>query len=99
MGMDMGDGIGRHPVALYESLAMAAFAIAFVSARLRGAHWAVNHGFHAMVLFYAVQRFAWEFLKPYPSLIGPLNIFHLLTVGLVIYALFWWRRGQPRPAA
>jgi hypothetical protein len=97
-GMDLGDGIGRHPVALYESLAMAAFAVAYVSARLRGAHWAVNHGFHAMILFYAAQRFVWEFLKPYPSLFGPLNIFHLLTVGLMIYALFWWRRGQPRPA-
>jgi phosphatidylglycerol---prolipoprotein diacylglyceryl transferase len=98
-GMDMGDGISRHPVSLYESLAMAAFAVGYARARIRGADWVVNHGFHAMILFYSVQRFAWEFLKPYPSLVGPLNIFHLLTVGLFIYALFWWRRGQPRSAA
>ncbi len=38
--IDLGDGIGRHPVQLYESLAMAAFAIAFVQARKTGKQWA-----------------------------------------------------------
>ncbi len=98
-GIDMGDGVARHPVALYEALCMAAFALVYARGRLGGAAWAVQHGFQAMILVYATQRFAWEFLKPYPRLIGPLNIFHLLTVGLALYALFWWLRGQSRAAA
>ena len=91
--VDLGDGIGRHPVQLYESLAMLAFTIAYVRARVRGAAWARDHAFHAMIIFYASQRFLWEFLKPYPAVVGPLNLFHLLMLGLIAYGLIWWRRG------
>jgi hypothetical protein len=38
----------------------------------------------------------WEFLKPYPAVVGPLNVFHFLMGGLVAYGLFWWRRGRSR---
>ena len=65
-------------------------------ARLTGAEWARDHAFHAMIIFYACQRFVWEFLKPYPAVLGPLNVFHLLMVGLVGYGLFWWRSGRSR---
>ena len=61
-------------------------------ALVRQRAWAVRHGFHAFVLAYAIQRFAWEFLKPYPALLGPLNIFHLLMIGLAAYALAWIAR-------
>ena len=43
-----------------------------------------------MIIFYACQRFVWEFLKPYPAVLGPLNAFHFLMLGLVAYGLFWW---------
>ena len=92
--VDLGDGIGRHPVQLYESMSMAAFAAIYVRARVRNAPWARDHAFHAMIIFYAAQRFLWEWLKPYPAVLGPLNIFHILMVGLVAYGLFWWRRGS-----
>ena len=91
--VDLGDGVGRHPVQAYEALAMAAFAVAYVRARQRQANWAVGHGFHAFVVYYACQRFAWEFLKPYPLVVGPFNLFHLLAVGMIVYGLVWWRRG------
>lgn len=97
--VDLGDGVPRHPVQLYESLSMGAFTIVYVRARLRGARWTRDHAFHAMIIFYAAQRFAWEFLKPYPAVLGPLNLFHLLMMGLVAYGLIWWRRsssGTPR---
>ena len=90
--VNLGDGVGRHPVQLYESLATALFLAAYIPAKRRGASWATRHAFHAFVIFYAVQRFAWEFLKPYPTLIGPLNLFHLLCLGLIAYGIFWWRR-------
>jgi hypothetical protein len=94
--VDLGDGVGRHPVQLYESLAMAAFLAVYWPALAQGRDWAVRHGFHAFVLAYAAQRFAWEFLKPYPRLMGPLNLFHLLMIGLAVYALAWIHRGRAR---
>ncbi len=96
--VDLGDGIGRHPVELYESAAVAIFTIIYVRARLQGARWAGTHAFHAMIIVYAAQRFVWEFLKPYPTVIGPLNIFHLLMMGLIVYGILWWRRGDDRAA-
>ena len=92
--VDLGDGIGRHPVQLYESLAMAGFAAAYLHARIGNAEWARHHAFHAMIIFYAGQRFGWEFLKPYPAVLGPLNLFHLVMLGLVAYGLLWWGRGD-----
>jgi hypothetical protein len=91
--VDLGDGVGRHPVQLYESFSMLAFLAVYLRARIERLDWAWHHAFHAMIIFYAGQRFAWEFLKPYPSVVGPLNLFHFLMLGLVAYGIFWWRRG------
>ena len=91
--VDLGDGVGRHPVQLYESLSMLVFTTVYLRARLTGAAWARDHAFHAMIIFYACQRFLWEFLKPYPAVLGPLNVFHLLMMGLIAYGIIWWRRG------
>lgn len=93
-GVDLGDGIGRHPVQLYESLSMAAFLVAYLHALVRDSPWARDHAFHTMIIFYAAQRFLWEFLKPYPAVLGPLNLFHFLMMGLVAYGLIWWRRSS-----
>jgi hypothetical protein len=84
-GVDLGDAIGRHPVQIYESAAMALFLCVYLLALARRAPWAMRHGFHVMVVCYAAQRFLWEFLKPYPTLIGPLNAFHFLCLGLIVY--------------
>ena len=92
--VDLGDGVGRHPVQLYEAVSMLGFTVVYVRARMAGAAWARDHAFHAMIIFYACQRFLWEFLKPYPAVLGPLNIFHLLMLGLIAYGLTWWRRGD-----
>jgi len=98
--VDLGDGVGRHPVQAYEALAMALFAMAFAGARRRGARWAADHAFHAFVIAYAAQRFVWEFLKPYPKLVGPFNLFHVLCGGLIVYGIVWWRRaGADDPRA
>ena len=100
-GVDLGDGVARHPVELYESLAIGLFLIVYIRARLSGASWARDHAFHALIIFYAGQRFLWEFWKPYPRLLGPLNVFHLLMIGLVAYGIIWWRRdtrGELRAA-
>ena len=91
--LDFGDGIPRHPVQLYESLAMLAFLWFWLWALLTHNRPVIRNGFYLFVAWYALQRFAWEFLKPYPSIIGPFNIFHLICIALFAYSLFMMR-GQ-----
>ena len=85
--VDLGDGIGRHPVQLYESASMLVFLAIFLAALSRRRIWATRRGFYpaGFILAMGAQRFVWEFLKPYPPLLGPLNIFHLLCLGLMFY--------------
>lgn len=91
--VDLGDGVGRHPVQIYESLAMAVFLALYAKALADRRAWALRRGFYALCLWYGVTRFGWEFLKPYPPVIGPLNLFHLICGGLVAYGWLSWRRS------
>lgn len=91
-GADLGDGIPRQPVQVYESLAMAAFLAVYLLGLRQRSHWAVRRSFYAMCAFYGLQRFAWEFLKPYPTVIGPFKLFHFLSAGLVTYGLLYGAR-------
>ncbi len=99
--VDLGDGIGRHPVQLYESAAMAVFLLVYLLSLRQRAVWATSRAFYVMCAWYGIQRFGWEFLKPYPPLLGPFNVFHLLCLGLAAYgsrfAFNDWR--QPRDRA
>jgi phosphatidylglycerol---prolipoprotein diacylglyceryl transferase len=90
--VDFGDGIARHPVQLYESAAMALFlAFALLQLARRDAFF-MRNGFYLLVGWYACQRFAWEFLKPYGAVWGPFNTFHFVAAGLVLYsASMMWR--------
>lgn len=85
-GVDFGDGIHRHPVQLYESLAMAAMFVVLIQRFVaRDRFWLAN-GFYLVVGWYALQRFVWEFFKPYATLVGPFNLFHVVCLGLLLYA-------------
>jgi phosphatidylglycerol---prolipoprotein diacylglyceryl transferase len=94
--VDLGDGITRHPVQLYEALSMLAFlsvALALMNTRNP---WFARNGFYALVLFYATQRFLWEFLKPYAAILGPFNLFHLVCTCLIAYALVMMGKSNER---
>ena len=91
-GVDFGDGVPRHPVQLYESAAMALFLAAFLWSLRRGNALMLRAGFYIFIGVYAGQRFLWEFLKPYGTVIGPFNLFHLLSAALVAYAVVFTRR-------
>ena len=92
-GIDFGDGNLRHPVQLYESIAMFGFFLyslwvykyqkAYFEAKI----------FYIFVLFYATQRFIWEFLKPYTDVIFALNIFQLVCLALMVYAIIYLKRS------
>ena len=83
---DFGDGIPRHPVQLYESAAMAGFALFYVAAVRRRNAFVIANGFYLVLAFYGLQRFVWEFFKPYAALAGPLTLFHLLSFVILLYA-------------
>jgi prolipoprotein diacylglyceryltransferase len=100
-GVDFGDGVSRHPVQLYEAAAMAVFFFVFVVLVRRGNPSLLRTGFYLFVGVYAAQRFGWEFLKPYGTVLGPLNLFHLLSLALLAYAILLTRREilQPCPTS
>jgi phosphatidylglycerol:prolipoprotein diacylglycerol transferase len=86
-GHDFGDGILRHPVQLYETLAMAVFAASYSIALLRHDEWVIYNGFALLVLFYAIERFGLEFLKPYPPVFAGLTVFQIVCALMIVYAL------------
>lgn len=93
-GIDFGDGIDRHPVQLYEGFTMAGFfVVAALGLHARRQNWWRN-GFYYFAIVYGVQRFLWEFLKPYPRLPFGLNIFQLFCLGLIIYGVVMLREQQ-----
>ena len=83
---DFGDGVPRHPVQLYESAAMALFAAGYAIAVRRRNAFVIENGFYLAAGFYGLQRFVWEFFKPYAPLIGPFTLFHFLSAAIVVYA-------------
>ncbi|MBI4923386.1 MAG: prolipoprotein diacylglyceryl transferase [Devosia nanyangense] len=85
-GVDFGDGISRHPVQLYEAFSMTAMLVVLVERLIaRDRFWLAN-GFYLAVGWYGLQRFVWEFFKPYATVIGPFNLFHIVCLGLLLYA-------------
>jgi prolipoprotein diacylglyceryltransferase len=90
-GVDFGDGIHRHPVQLYESFAMLSFLAVYLFEISRHNILVLRQGFYLFVGFYAAQRFVWEFFKPYPTVIGPFNVFHIICIVMLGYSLFMMR--------
>jgi phosphatidylglycerol---prolipoprotein diacylglyceryl transferase len=91
-GHDFGDGVLRHPVQLYESLSMLLFLVVALMFLAQRQSLFMRNGFYLMVLFYAGQRFVWEFFKPYGPIAGPFNLFHFICAGLCCYSI--WMMGR-----
>jgi len=49
------------------------------------------------VLFYAGQRFVWEFLKPYATVISQFNLFHIVAAFMIAYAIFMLLISSTQP--
>jgi prolipoprotein diacylglyceryltransferase len=92
LGYNFGDGISRHPVQLYESLTMFLFFLYVVYIYFKNRDYFEKHIFYQFILLYAIQRFAWEFLKPYETIAFGLNIFQFFCLGLIGYAIYHLRR-------
>lgn len=88
-GWNFGDGIPRHPVAIYEIVSMVILTIFLFFSLKRRAEWYPRIAFYIFSGVYGAQRFVWEFLKPYPVVIWKLNVFHIVCLGLVAYASYF----------
>jgi len=96
-GWDFGDGVMRHPVQLYEAGCMGLMLLCLVAGYARRNSWILENGFYLAVAGYGAQRFVWEFLKPYGTLVGPLNLFHFTSLLLLFYgvAMIQWKFHEP----
>jgi len=91
--VDFGDGIARHPVQLYESVAMFGFFLFSLWLYRHDRDVFEKRAFYLFVLFYATQRFTWEFLKPYATVAFGLNLFQLVALMLIVYAMIYLKRS------
>jgi len=97
VGVDFGDGVRRHPVQLYEAFVMAAGFGGWCLWLARAPQTAARFGFAVLIGFYGLERFGLEFLKPYARVVGPLNLFHLACLVLMVVAVVLFRRQFNRP--
>ncbi len=94
LGVDLGDGVGRHPVQLYEAAAL--LGLAAILSRER---WFAGEGarFRAFLASYLVLRLALDFLKPYETVAGLGVLQWACLAGLA--ALTPWPGSAPRVTA
>jgi len=83
MGMDLGDGVLRHPVMLYEMIYLMLLIILFNSLK----HRELINGdrFKLFMVLYFFFRFLIEFIKPYHSLFLNLSSIHWSALFIFIY--------------
>lgn len=83
MGMDLGDGLKRHPVALYEMIYLIVLFILFQVIR----HKALINGdrFKLFMVLYFFYRFMVEFIKPYHPLFLNLSSIHWSALFIFLY--------------
>ena len=94
LGYDFGDGVLRHPVQLYESLTMALFFLYTLYIYSKNRYYFEKFIFYQFILLYSLERFIWEFLKPYKSIAFGLNIFQYICLGLIFYSIFYLTRKK-----
>jgi prolipoprotein diacylglyceryltransferase len=82
-GMDLGDGLLRHPVILYEMLFL--LLLLFLFHLIRNIQLLNGDRFKLFMVLYFVFRFFIEFLKPYHALFLNLSSIHWSAIFIVIY--------------
>ena len=93
-GVDFGDGRLRHPVQLYESIAMFGFFLYAWQCYRRNIGRFERTIFYQFILWYALQRFIWELLKPYESIALGVNLFGWICLILIGYALVFLYKNK-----
>ncbi len=88
-GHDFGDGHLRHPVQLYESAAMGLFFLYTIWVYKNNKKTFEHTIFYQFIGYYSLQRFIWEFLKPYASVALGLTVFQIVCLMLMMYSVYY----------
>ncbi|MBB5438423.1 prolipoprotein diacylglyceryltransferase [Pedobacter sp. AK017] len=83
MGMDLGDGLKRHPVALYEMIYMVLLLLFFIGIRKK--ELLNGDRFKLFMVLYFLYRFGIEFIKPYQPLVLNLSSIHWSALFILLY--------------
>ncbi|MDQ0640723.1 prolipoprotein diacylglyceryltransferase [Pedobacter sp. W3I1] len=83
MGMDLGDGIPRHPIMLYEMIYLTL--LIFLFNRLKHKELINGDQFKLFMVLYFFFRFLIEFIKPYHSLFLNLSSIHWSALFIFMY--------------
>lgn len=83
LGMDLGDGLTRHPVALYEMFFMIALFIFFQ--KIKNNNLINGDRFKLFMFLYFLFRFLIEFLKPYKPLFLHLSSIQWSSIFIFVY--------------
>ncbi|TCC87086.1 diacylglyceryl transferase [Pedobacter frigiditerrae] len=83
MGMNLGDGIKRHPVALYEMIYLVILFILFQS--IKNKKLINGDQFKFFMVLYFIYRFLVEFIKPYQPLFLNLSSIHWSAIFIFLY--------------
>ncbi|ACU03044.1 prolipoprotein diacylglyceryl transferase [Pedobacter heparinus] len=83
MGMDLGDGLKRHPVALYEMIYMVLLLLFFIGIRKK--ELLNGDRFKLFMVLYFSYRFGIEFIKSYQSLVLNLSSIHWSALFILLY--------------
>ena len=85
MGIDLGDGLYRHPVALYEMIYMVMLFLFFI--KIKNVNLINGDRFKLFMVLYFLYRFLVEFIKPYHPLF--LNLSSIQWSALFIFVYYW----------
>jgi prolipoprotein diacylglyceryltransferase len=94
LGYDFGDGVLRHPVQLYESFLMGLFLWFAIKMYHINRTFFEEKIFYIFILYYAMERFLLEFLKPYADILYGLNLFQVMAIIMIGYSLYYLRRKR-----
>ena len=95
-GIDFGDGIARHPTALYESLFVIALGVLLVPVWRRGP---VGHTFKCFTASYLAFRLLVDTIKPGVALFLGLTAIQWACVFGLLYYAQWYVRLKPDSGA
>ena len=102
---DFGDGVGRHPTQIYESLFHLAMAVVLWHVARRGLlRW---QRLKLYLIAYCAFRFATEFIRREPRVVGGLTVYQWgsIAMGLLLATQWWWddralrQRAREHPSA
>ncbi|MDD2917286.1 MAG: prolipoprotein diacylglyceryl transferase [Candidatus Gracilibacteria bacterium] len=92
-GMDLGDGILRHPTMIYEMVLLAVFFAIFCFGLYSSKRaWWIHNGFYVFIIVYFLYRFSVGFIQPYSTFWFGLSTYQVIAIPMVTYGVWMMRK-------